>query len=216
MANQVKKYYIFRHGETFVSKGLKTGYGLKVFSADILDEGKPPLEKMGRYLKKIPTDFNASSRFKRCRTTVGIISKNSGKEFIFDSRLNEFFFELPFFFRRRIRHFLRDLNDKNLQTVLICTHAAVINELISMINPQAFATLVKKAPDPTKPLQTEVRKDLPLPPANSQAASHVTSATASDSLPLGNKLTFTKYLAPGVLLILTENSVQEINFNTQK
>jgi broad specificity phosphatase PhoE len=193
MANRIRKYYIFRHGETFVTKGWKMGYGTKIFSADILEDSRPALEKIGRYLRKIPTDVNTSSKIKRCRQTVKIVSKNSKKDFVFDSRLNEFFFELPFFFRKRIKSFLNDLGDSD--SVLICTHAAVINELIKIINPQAFESLEKKTPtEVNAPLQVEVsRKDLQLQ----------------------NKLTFTKYLAPGVLLILMENSVREINFNTK-
>ena len=192
MGNFVKTYYIFRHGETFVTKGQKLSYGTKVFSADILDECKPALEKLGRYLKKYPTDLNTSSRFKRCRQTVEIISRTSGKEFTFNSRLNEFFFELPYFFKKRVRNFLVEINNQEIESVAICTHGAVINELIRQINPGAFKTLLRKSPDPTPPLQTEASRK---------------------SLQLENKLTFTKYLAPCVLLILTENSVREINFN---
>lgn len=192
MANSVKKFYLFRHGETFVTRGDRLYYGTKVFSADILDQGKPALTKMGKYLKKIPTDFNVSSQIKRCRQTVQIISKNSDKEFAFDWRLNEVFFELPFFFKMRVRSLLNSIKKSEFQSIAICTHAAVINRLIRAINPKAFGTLLKKDPDPRPPLQIEVSKQ-PI---------------------IENKLNFKKYLSPGVLLILTENSVQEINFNT--
>ncbi len=188
----VKRFYITRHGETFVTRGQALNYGVRIFSADILGESREPLGKMGQYLKKVPTDFNASSQFKRCRQTVGIISEQSGKEFVFDKRLNEFFFELPYFFRRRVKHFLNEMDSKGYETVLICTHGAVINELIKAINPQAFKTLVM-TPDPKgPPVQVE---------ASRKAAQ------------LENKVSFTKYLSPGVLLTLTENSVSEINFN---
>ncbi len=192
MNNYQRKYYIFRHGETFVTKGLRLNYGTKIFTADILDEGKPALQKLGRYLNKVDSDFNASSRFKRCRQTVSIVSEASGKNFEFDSRLNEFFFELPFFFKRRISRFLNELNTKNYHNVIICTHGANINEIIKLINPKAFGQLARKTPDPRPALQLEASRK---------------------SLQLENKLTFTKYLSPAVLLILTTDSVQEINFN---
>lgn len=186
------KYYIFRHGETFVTTNKSLGYGTKVFSADILKQCFPALEKLGQHLKNIPTNYNVSSKIKRCRQTVEIISKESEKIFQFDPRLNEFFFELPFFFKRRVRSFLKEIDQNNYEVVAICTHGAVINELIKQINPNAFIPLIKKSPDPTPPLQTEVSRK---------------------SLQLENKVSFTKYLAPCVLLELTSTSVKEINFN---
>jgi broad specificity phosphatase PhoE len=188
----VKKYYIFRHGETFVTKGHRLGYGTKIFSANILDSGKPALEKLGRYLKEIPTDFNAASQYKRCRQTVGIISGQSGKEFIFDKRLNEFFFELPFLFRRRVISFLNELDRSGYETVLICTHAAVINEIMKLVNREAFRKLTQKGSLTRPPLQVEASRK---------------------ALQLQNLLRFTKYLSPGVLLTLTKSSAEEINFN---
>lgn len=193
MGNIKTKYYIFRHGETFVTKGRALSYGVKVFSASILEECFPALEKLGQHLKKIPTDYNVSSKIKRCRQTVDIVSKQSDKNFNFDSRLNEFFFELPYFFKRRVRSFIKDVERNEYQSVAICTHGAVINELIKQINPQAFIPLTNKSPDPTPPLQTEASRK---------------------SLQLENKVSFTKYLSPCVLLELTSTSVKEINFNT--
>ncbi len=192
VTNPKTKFYIFRHGETFVTTGKALSYGTKVFSADILPFCFPTLEKLGQQLKNIKTDYNISSKIKRCRQTVGIVAKQADKEFEFDSRLNEFFFELPFFFKRRIRNFLKEIENRNFESVAICTHGAVINELIKQINPEAFLTLINKSPDPSPPLQTEASRK---------------------SLQLENKLTFTKYLAPGVLLTLTSSSVKEINFN---
>lgn len=185
-------YYIFRHGETFVTTGKALNYGLKVFSADILDFCFPILKNLGLYLKNIPTDYNVSSQFKRCRQTVSIVSTVSRKQFIFDPQLNEFFFELPFFFRNRVRNFVKQIDQSQYRSVAVCTHGAVINELIKQINPEAFKTLAKKSPEPNPPIRIEASRS---------------------SLQLGNHLTFTQYLAPGVLLVLTNSSAQEINFN---
>lgn len=131
-------FYLFRHGETFVTKKqnlwyypkfLPTtafSYGTKIFSASILEEGKPVIRKLGNFLKDIRTDFNASSQFRRCRQTVQLITEESGKEFVFDKRLNELVFETPWHFRRRIINFTNELESKEYKSVAICTHAAVL------------------------------------------------------------------------------------------
>jgi broad specificity phosphatase PhoE len=131
----VKTYYIFRHGQTFATK-YHTGYGWKVFSADILDEGKDDLKRLGVYLKNIKTDYNVSSRIKRCRQTSQIVSDNSGKTFSFDQRLNEFFLETYGNLKRRIRGFLGDLEKEGHEAVLICTHGAVMNVLVNILTNQ--------------------------------------------------------------------------------
>ncbi len=138
-------YYLFRHGDTFVTKGQRLwyyptflpetafSYGTKVFSASILDEAKPVIQKLAEYLKDIPTDFNTSSQFRRCRQTVQIVEKITHKEFVFDKRLNEFVFETPWRFRYRVRSFLQDLQHKNYQSVAICTHGAVLAMIASIL-----------------------------------------------------------------------------------
>lgn len=144
-----KIYYLFRHGETFVTRGQRLwyypkflpetafSYGTKVFSASILEESKPTLQKLAEYLKDIPTDFNASSQFRRCRQTVQIVEKATQKEFIFDKRLNEFVFETSWTFRYRVRSFLQDLNKKDYQSVAICTHGAVLALFASLLTGKA-------------------------------------------------------------------------------
>ncbi len=139
-------YYLFRHGDTFVTKGQRVwyypkfipetafSYGSKVFSASILDEAKPTIQKLAEYLKEMPTQFNASSQFRRCRQTVQIIEKETKKEFIFDKRLNEFVFETPWTFRHRVRSFLQELEEKSFQSVAICTHGAVIALIASILS----------------------------------------------------------------------------------
>lgn len=140
-----KKFYLFRHGDTFVTKGQRVWYypsflpetaftyGTKVFSASILDESKPTIQKLAEYLKHIPTDFNASSQFRRCRQTVQIVEKITHKEFVFDKRLNEFVFEAPWKFKHRIKNFLADLKANDYDSVAICTHGAVIALLINIL-----------------------------------------------------------------------------------
>jgi broad specificity phosphatase PhoE len=128
----MKTYYIFRHGETFATKA-GTGYGMKVFSAPLLPEATPSLQRMGQYLKDIPTDFAVSSAVKRCRQTVEIIGKESGKEFVFDKRLNEFFLESVGHLVRRLKKFLDDIETHKYEHVVICTHGACISALITLL-----------------------------------------------------------------------------------
>lgn len=143
MADSIGKsqttFYIFRHGETFATKA-NTGYGRKVFTADILEEGKPILRKLGEYLKNVPTDFNTSSKIRRCIQTVGIISQESDKKFVFDSRLNEYFLEPFGRFRRRLKGVLLDIDKNDYQSVCICTHGACIAALVEILTGTKYAS----------------------------------------------------------------------------
>lgn len=134
-----KTYYIFRHGETFVTKENHIWYGTRIFSAPILEEGKPALKKLAQYLLQIPSNFNASSQIRRCRQTVQIINEVTGKEFVFDRRLNEWFLEPLWFFSRRLKSFLSYVEKQDSQNILICTHAAVIAGLVSLITKNSFS-----------------------------------------------------------------------------
>lgn len=125
-------FYIFRHGETLVSK-TNSVYGDTVLTAEILPEGKPIIEKLGSFLKDIPTDFNVSSEFLRCRQTVEIVSRVSGKEFTFDRRLNELYDETIEEFIAKLKDFLKEVRQKNYPSVLICTHGAIIAILTELI-----------------------------------------------------------------------------------
>lgn len=169
-------YYIFRHGETFVTKRGKTGYGLgvfaygfKIYSAPILEEGKPALYKMGEFLKGKPMDAGFSSPLLRCKQTADIITEVTGQEFIFDKRLREFFMESFGSLIGRLQSLLKEIDEKNYESVAICTHAGVIAALISMI------IYDKKVP---------------------------------------SQFDLLHYPMPGVLTIITDKNLQEINFNS--
>lgn len=126
------KYYIFRHAQTFASKYF-VDYEGDNFSTPILHEGKEAILKMANYLKDIPSDFNVSSPYLRCKQTVEIISQVTGKEFIFDDRIGEYYqIEYPDF-RARVVDFLEELKKKNYQSVVICTHGAVISVLMHLL-----------------------------------------------------------------------------------
>lgn len=159
------KFYIFRHGETFATKS-NSNYGFTVFSAPILEEGKPVIIKMAKFLKKIPSDFNASSPLKRCRQTAEIVTEVTGKEFVFDKRLTEFFFETHWGFERRVKSFLDQIEKASYQNMMICTHGAVLMMLKRLL------------------LKTEKKK-----------------------------LNFFDYPKPGVLWIVENGKLEEINFN---
>lgn len=143
-----KRLYILRHGETFATKK-NTWYGLRVFSAPILEEGKGAIKRIGEHLKDIGTDYCVSSKILRCRQTVEIIRAETGKDFVFDSRLNEYFFETLWQFRSRVKSFLRDLEKKGYENVLICTHGAVIAAILNMITTKPLPLLNRKSyPNP--------------------------------------------------------------------
>lgn len=129
----MKTFYIFRHGETFATK-LKSFYWHRIYSAPILDEGKPALVRLGNFLKDKPSDVNFCSPFLRCRQTAEIVSKITGKEFKVDRRIREYeYFELPYFLKRRILNFLKEMESSKYNSVMICSHAIIISLMIQYL-----------------------------------------------------------------------------------
>ncbi len=124
-----KTYYLFRHGLTQAVKDKRWYWG-KLYSADILDEAKPSIIKIGELLKDIDSDFNVSSPFKRCIQTSEIITEITGKKFVTDRRLGEYAFEFPWTFKKRVMGFIEDMENSKHRTVIICTHAVVLEMLI--------------------------------------------------------------------------------------
>lgn len=133
----INKYYIFRHGGTFATK-TNTPYGEKIITAHILPESDPPLERLANYLKSIPSDLNVSSEFIRCVETVNVVSKISGKQFIFDKRLNEYNQETFEQLKNRVADFLKEVNQKDYRSIIICTHGGVISALVHLITQGRF------------------------------------------------------------------------------
>ncbi|MDE2025847.1 MAG: histidine phosphatase family protein [Patescibacteria group bacterium] len=149
----MKTYYIFRHG---LATHSTTGYGDAIVNAHILPEGKAAIERMAEYLKVIPTDYNVTSEFIRCKETADIITKYTGKTFVSDARLNEYSAEENYnhetfeAFRQRLLMFLLDMEqDQSKQTILVCTHGAAIAGLKHILTEGRFTT--------------DVRFDFPLP-----------------------------------------------------
>lgn len=135
--NSKTTYYIFRHGQTFVTKEGRRTYGLRFWSADILPEASPAIERMGKYLSLIPTEFHISSDMKRCRSTVAIINSLSGKEFVFDKRLRDYFFETVSHLQRRVKAVVDEIEAKEYKAVCICTHGANISVLMHLLAPDS-------------------------------------------------------------------------------
>ena len=145
----VHKFYILRHGETFATKN-NTGYGWRVFSASILDEGKVVIEREGEFLADISFDICLSSPVKRCRQTAAIISKHIDTEILFDKRLSEFWLETFEHFRKRIWSVISELDAHDqYKTVLIITHGAGIAALTHMLEKGTF--LIPHMTDYPKP-----------------------------------------------------------------
>jgi broad specificity phosphatase PhoE len=129
------KFYIFRHGETFATKA-GTGYGMHIFTASILPEARPAVERLAKYLKEIKTDFHVSSEFRRCKQTAQIISEVTSKEFVYDKRVNEYFLEPYWFLKRRIQSLLKEIELKKYKSVCVCTHGAVISAFLHILTPE--------------------------------------------------------------------------------
>src|SRR5689334_22988353 len=119
----MKTYYILRHG---LATHNTQGYGKDIVSAHLLPEGREPIEKMAKFLTNVPTDYNVTSAFIRCRETANVISSITGKEFAEDARLNESPIDENYNgetfeeFRNRILMFLLEMEqDDSKQTILI-------------------------------------------------------------------------------------------------
>ncbi len=125
-----KTFYIFRHG-----LAVKPGeeYGDRMFTAGLLPEGKHAIKKIGEYLKSIDTNHNVSSEIPRCKQSAEIVTEISGKEFTFDTRLNEFHAESFGSVEERVKSFFDEITHKNYKKILICTHGAIIGALKSFI-----------------------------------------------------------------------------------
>ncbi len=123
-------FYIFRHGDTINTGGinrlLKKGGGPR--DLPILPKSKYALEKIGEYLKDIKTDANFTSPYLRCRESSEIVGKISKKEFIVDERIRELRDDIHGFvhFKKRVREFLKEIEEKGYSSVAICTHGAII------------------------------------------------------------------------------------------
>lgn len=129
--------YIFRHGKTAFTGNnpyQDKVYGDQVEVAEILPEAIPVIVKLGKFMKGIKTDFNVSSPFLRCRQTVDIVEKHSGKKFVFDPLLHDIDHrtETVEMVARRITEFYQRLMTKDYKAVSICSHGYPIAMLKSL------------------------------------------------------------------------------------
>ncbi len=134
----VKNYYVFRHAQTLATLNNQL-YGDNIISADIIPEGFPPIQRLADYLKQIPSDLNLTSEFLRCTRTVKIVSQITGQIFKTDQRLNEYYQETFDQLKERVQNLLEELNQSNLQTVIICSHGAVIAGLTHLITTNIYS-----------------------------------------------------------------------------
>jgi broad specificity phosphatase PhoE len=125
----MKTYYLFRHGLTLAVKR-KRWYWNTLWSAQIIDEGKPSLERLAAYMKDIKADYYVTSPFLRCRQTAAYVEKVTGKKFVIDKRVGEYVFELPWRVTDRFRRFITEMEKSDNDTIVICTHSIGIEMLL--------------------------------------------------------------------------------------
>jgi broad specificity phosphatase PhoE len=132
--------YLFRHGITFAVKEKHSSYGADIYSAEILPEGIPAIEKMAGFLKDIPSEANFCSEFLRCRQTTEIVTKITGKQFNIDSRIGEIIHGEDFgLFSGRIKSFLDGIKEyKGKGNIMICTHGAVMAGIVNWVSTGKF------------------------------------------------------------------------------
>ena len=134
-------FYIFRHGDTVNSKNSLDKLVIKKDTRNlpILPESHNALEKIGKFLKSVHTDADFCSPYLRCRESVKIVEKFSGKNYSFDSRIEELEGRIIFSdFQKRIKSFLNEIKAKKYSAVSICTHGAIIAAIKHMETASKF------------------------------------------------------------------------------
>ena len=134
-------FYIFRHGDTVNSKNLFDRLSVKkdIHDLPILPESYSALEKIGEFLKDVPTDANFCSPYLRCRQSMEIVEKFSGKKYVIDPRIEELEGHINFSdFQKRMISFLTEIKEKKYSAVSICTHGAVIAALKHLETSEKF------------------------------------------------------------------------------
>lgn len=136
-------YYIFRHGDTIETDSpLIRFFGHKSDSRyiDIEPRATNALERIGKYLKNIPTDINFTSPYPRCVNSALIVSKITNSVFKLDDRLTEIEKngEKISDFEKRVRSFVEEVDAKKYSSVAICTHGAVIGALKHLVTKNSF------------------------------------------------------------------------------
>jgi len=135
MTPPAKQWIIFRHG---LATHSKTGYGDRIVTAEVLPEGRPPIQRLGIYLKDKPFEYGVRSEFIRCQQTAQIVTDATGHVFVPDSRLNEQVKENFEQVRARVAHFVQETSALPYQHIWICTHGIIIAALKSLLIKGAF------------------------------------------------------------------------------
>jgi broad specificity phosphatase PhoE len=101
-------------------------YGDRQLTAEMLPEGIPAIKRLSEYVKGIESTQNLRSELLRCKQTVEIVTKITGKEFTEEPLLNEFMEASFEEFHKRMDTLISKLEGQENQTYLICTHGDVI------------------------------------------------------------------------------------------
>lgn len=131
-----KHIYLVRHGLATLDP---QGYGDRKLTAGLIPGGVRAIGHIARFLKDVPASFNVSSDVPRCRETAAIITRITGKVFIFDKRLTEFHRETFAEFLTRVESFTRDLSRIPQDNIVVCSHSAVITGIKDLLTKGAFA-----------------------------------------------------------------------------
>lgn len=129
------RFYIFRHG---MAVHPNEGYGSRILTAELLPEGIPPIQRLGRYLAQAPSEYQVRSTVLRCQQTAAIVTEATGKDFVPDPRLTEYHQESFDELVRRAQSFADEMLASGYQNVMICTHGAVIAALKHLITEGSF------------------------------------------------------------------------------
>ena len=121
-----KHWYIFRHG---LATHSKNGYGDQILTAQVLPEGRPPIERLGVYMRVLPYEVGYRSHLLRCEKTAQIVTDATGNPFMPDARLNEQYQETFESVHDRVQAFVADANASPHTYIWVCTHGVIIAAL---------------------------------------------------------------------------------------
>ncbi len=127
--------YLFRHGMAIPPN---ERYGSRVLTAELLPEGIAPIRRLGQYLVHVESDYQMCSDVLRCRQTAAIVSAATGKTFVTDPRLTEYYQETFEELAARTQSFCAELTQRGDQNVMICTHGAVIAAIRHFLTDDSF------------------------------------------------------------------------------
>ncbi len=137
-----KTFYLFRHG---LARLPGQDYGDEIFSAELVPEGIPPIERMGKFLAHEMIEACFTSPFRRCLQTAEILKQAGVREFKTEERLKEYGPDQEHNLHENFDQFMIRMHDvanfiRGLEAakIALCTHGSVVACLARLLADREF------------------------------------------------------------------------------